>query len=77
MLMRGYTLFEESFYKDNKDLLEFIRIKRFYKNSGDDNDDDVKDRNKNKTKLPLVNNNNIESSNTNVNNETDIIISIL
>jgi hypothetical protein len=70
MLMRGYTLFEESFYKDNKDLLEFIRIKRFYKNTGDDDEDDVKDKIKNK--LPVVNNYTIESSNTNnVNNETE------
>ena len=63
MLMRGYTLFEESFYKDNKDLLEFIRIKRFYKNSGDDEDDQ---------KINDANNNNNNKSN-NFSNETELM----
>lgn len=35
--MRGYTLFEENFYKDNKDLLEFIRIKRYNDKSNNQN----------------------------------------
>ena len=68
MLMRGYTLFEESFYKDNKDLLEFIRIKRFYKNNGeDDEDEDKKEKNKGKNKQIVANNN----ENSIVNNETE------